>query len=67
MKQYLHQGSLYWRYNMFDEHEKELEFDIIADSPLTANKLKLRVLEDYQRVLGLAQVIGTISYTYKLI
>jgi len=66
MKQYLHQGSLTWRYNLYDEQDKFLEFEIIADFPLTMDKLKLRVLEDYQRVLGMAQVIGTISYTYKL-
>jgi RNase P/RNase MRP subunit POP5 len=66
MKQYLHQGSLTWRYNLYDEHDKFLEFEIIADNPLTYDKLKLRVLEDYQRVLGMAQVVGAISYTYKL-
>jgi hypothetical protein len=67
MKQYIHEGTLFWRYNIYDEYEKELEFEIIADSPLTVDKLKLRVLEDYQRVLGMAQVIGSISYTYKLL
>ena len=66
MKQYLHQGQLTWRYNLYDEHEKFLEFEIIADSPLTMEKLKLRVCEDYQQALGMSQVIGTISYTYKL-
>ena len=44
-----------------------LEYDVLWGSPMTANDLKLKVLEDYQHVLGLAQKIGTLTYTTKLI
>ena len=66
-KMYKHTGTLTYYFNEFDNHDKVLEFDVLWGSPMTANDLKLKVLEDYQHVLGLAQKIGTLTYTTELI
>lgn len=57
-KMYKYTGVLYYRYNMFDEHDKAVPFEILWGSPLTNKDLKLKVVETYSNVLGLSQKIG---------
>jgi hypothetical protein len=66
-KMYKHTGTLTYYFNEFDFHDKVLEFDVISDRELNCNEVADKVCEDYQRVLGLSQKIGSVSYTTEIV
>ena len=66
-KLYKYTGHLYYTFNLFDEHEKAIEFEILWGSPLTYNELKSKVAEDYNKQLGIAQCINSIVYSREII
>jgi hypothetical protein len=66
-KMYKYTGTLTHYFNEFDNHDKVLEFDVISDRELNYNEVVDKVCEDYQRVLGLSQKIGSVSYTTEIV
>lgn len=57
-KLYKYTGVLYYTFNLYDFHEKRIEFEILWGSPLTDRDLKEKVVQNYQGVLGLSQKVG---------
>ena len=57
-KLYKYIGHLHYTFNLYDFHEKTLEFEILWGSPLTDKDLRKMVVQNYQGVLGLSQKIG---------
>lgn len=66
-KLYKYTGFLYYTFNLYDFHEKCIEFEILWGSPLTYNELKSKVVEDYNKQLGIAQCIKSVVYSCELI
>lgn len=60
-------GTLEYTYNMYDDHIKTLEFEVLWGSPMTDNDLRKKVAEDYANVLGLSQKLGTMVYTVDIV
>lgn len=66
-KYYKYTGQLFYTYNLYDEHNKTLNFEVLWASPLTDSDLKNKVCTDYSRVLGLSQCIGSMVYTTDIV
>ena len=64
---YKYTGHLHYTFNLYDSHEKSIEFEILWGSPLTYNELKAKVVEDYNKQLGIAQCIKSVAYSCELI
>ena len=63
----LYDGTIYYTYNLFDEHIKECAFSFISEQPMTHNKVKEMACNLKHGVLGLAQCIKRVEYTEKLL
>ena len=62
-KLYKYTGQLHYAFNMYDEHDKTLDFVVLWSSPLTYDALKAKVVEDYSKQLGIAQHIKSVVYS----
>jgi len=63
-KIHVYSGIILYTLNMFDLHDKTLEFKVLSDTVLTMKEVECKVREDYHLVLGMVGSFKSINYTH---
>jgi len=62
-KIHVYSGVILYTLNMFDLHDKTLEFKVLSDNILTMKEVECKVREDYHLVLGMVGSFKSINYS----